>query len=211
MWVSGFRLEIIPVKKSGAVASLLILLVAVGCFAQSSKEKQGSPPPDLNGVWVLDEVKSKTGPNTITNYILTIEQREPEIRIVKRFKHDGKDYLEELTFYTDGRAETKAIPGPRDSGPDAKWSRKTKWSGKKLVIRSVSQSKDRVSGTNIITLSTEIVTKEEWELSEDSQTLVCKVTTLGTEGLRGTLESLRLVFTRLPSYKGKTGADSTGP
>jgi hypothetical protein len=104
--------------------------------------------------------------------------REPEIRISKKFKRRGREIKEELIYHTDGRLAFSSLYGYREAV--------TRWRGKKLVSRSVT----RIGGA----LGLEVSTTEEWALSEDGKILTETVSSTGL----GQPISTKLVFTRLP-------------
>src|SRR5687768_18469802 len=112
------------------IAGLCLIIIVATYGAQQDKNKRGARArPDLSGTWVLVQSKSNLGKtqNDITDYTLTIADHEPEIRITKRFKKAGREYLEEWIYYTDGRQE---IP-PGSENIEVQ----TKWRGNKLYRR----------------------------------------------------------------------------
>jgi hypothetical protein len=162
--------------------ALLLVIVPVVCFAQG-KEKKPAPKPDLTGTWVLDEANSTTGLNEkdgITDYTLTITHHEPEIKMSKRYRQGGREVVDDVTYYTDGRPEYSSLRGVRDPEPT------TRWRGRRLVRRSVKE----IGGP--LKLRTE--TEEEWVLSEDGRTLTRTVLNFGM----GRDSKSKYVFTRLP-------------
>ena len=165
------------------ICGLLLVIVTVVCFAQGKEKKKSSPKPDLTGAWVLDEANSTTGPSEkdrVTDYTLTITHHEPEIKMSKRYRQGGREVVDDVTYYTDGRPEYSSLRGVRDPEPT------TRWRGRRLVRRSVKET----GGP----LKLRVETEEEWVLSEDGRTLTRTVLNFGMgRNLKSTY-----VFTRLP-------------
>ncbi len=160
----------------------LFLALALSAPAQTTKDKTKSEPPDLSGLWLLDESGSNVGrgKDRVSDYSLSIVHREPEIRMTKKYTRGGRHFNEELIYYTDGRPELKG--GRLDS------QSLTRWRGGKLVSRS------RFVPTGLQTNPPlEIITTEEWELSKDGKTLTRIVTMTGMFGSKS-----RYVFNRSP-------------
>lgn len=134
---------------------LSVLLLPGLCLGQPQKSDQ---KPDFSGTWILDRSRSNID-STISDVVLTIDHREPSIRMTKQYKRGKKQITEEIEYRTDGKAEFNPSRRPGDPSPE------TKWRGGKLVRRSVS----RPVGSG--SLVTEWVTYEEWSLSDDLQTL----------------------------------------
>ena len=161
------------------VSALCLLIATTVCVAQSNNQKsRDGARPDLTGIWVLDESRSNLG-SDITDYVLTIVHREPEIKFSKRYKRGKREIKEELTYHTDGRPEFGSLQGFNDPQPE------TRWQGDKLVRKSVSRP-------NGGPLNLESVTYEEWAISPDNQTLTRTMTSTGPGGYVKT----KAVFTR---------------
>ena len=177
--MTGTRMKA-AVKQS----TFLLLLITTFCFAQTQTKKNQSQPDrvDLSGVWVLDESRSNvgSGKDRLSEYSLTIVHHEPEIRMTKRYKRAGRQYNEELIYYTDVRPELKG--GRLDSQST------TRWRDGKLVSTS------RAVPTGIQTNPPlEIISTGEWELSKNRQTLTRTMVSTGMIVLKS-----RLVFNRSP-------------
>lgn len=144
----------------------LFLALAVSVPGQTNKTKIG--PPDLGGVWLLDESKSNvgTGKDRISDYSLNIVHREPEIRMTKNFTRGGRRFTEELIYYTDGRPELK---GRRLDSQSI-----TRWQNGKLVSRSTSGPSGMRTDPAF-----EFITTDVWELSKDGKTLTRTITSTG--------------------------------
>jgi hypothetical protein len=131
-------------------------------------------------VWALDISRSKIR-DKVVDYVMTIVHQEPEIRMTKKYKQDGREKLVEVIYYTDSTPEFNSQKGYRDPEPV------TRWKGNKLVRRST------VRPPGIQTFPpNEIVTSEEWELSPDAKTLTRTITTSGVISSK-----LKYVFTRI--------------
>jgi len=138
-----------------ALVSWWMFIAAMVCFAQAETQnsnKQGKP--DLSGTWILD--KSKSPKVDADKFTLVIVHREPEIRITEKLLKDGRELIKESVHYTDGRSDSDIAKGKDYSQV------KIKWQGKALVIENAHTT----SGTRF-----EIVTTEEWKLSNDNQSL----------------------------------------
>jgi hypothetical protein len=163
---------------------LLLPLITIFCFAQTQKgQKQNQQSnPDLSGVWLLDESRSKVdyGKDRPGEYSVTIVHHEPEIRMTKKYKRGGRQYTEELIYYTDGRPELK---GGRLNSQST-----TRWRDGKLVSTSRSVPAGMRTDPPL-----EFVSTDEWELSKGGQTLTRTVITTGAVVIKS-----RFVFIRSP-------------
>jgi hypothetical protein len=108
--------------------------------------------PDLSGTWVLVPSKSNFGSTQkdTTDYIVTIIQQEPEIKIIKKYKLKGIDHVEQWSYYTDGRPQGLPVKGLDIT---------TRWRGRKLYSSSHVSSPIDTSD------------EDEWELSNDGMSL----------------------------------------
>lgn len=139
----------------------MVLLVGL-CLGQKQTSHQ---KPDFTGTWVLDRSQSNVD-SGISDYVLTVIHREPDVRMTKQYKRGKKQITEEIEYHTDGKAEVNPSRRPDDPSPE------TKWRGTKLGRRSVSR-RDPLPGLvqGRGSLVVELVTYEEWSLSSDQQTL----------------------------------------
>jgi hypothetical protein len=153
----------------GGIALLFTLSV---CQAQSKGNKSTrKTPPNLSGIWMLDYSRSSLDPamrKKVVDYVLTIDHREPEIRITRKYREGGREYSEERIYYTDGRAELRSRAGIRSPEPI------TRWQGEKLV-RKTTFTPNGVQTSPPL----EVVTIEEWKLSPDGKTLTRTTTISG--------------------------------
>ena len=144
------------------IAGVCLITIVAAYGAQQDKHKRGvRARPDLSGTWVLVQSKSNLGKTQkdITNYTLTIADHDPEIRVTKRFKRAGREYLEEWVYYTDGRHE---IPLGAEN-----IEVQTKWRGSKLYRRTTIKRSNPFSP-----IPEETVRQEEWEISKDGGVLI---------------------------------------
>ena len=164
--------------------SVFFLCLVFGLSIAQTKSVSKTKP-DLSGIWTLDESRSKVDTrltDKLQDYVLTIIHKEPEIRITRSYKQDGRNHTEESIYYTDGRPEFNSRTGRKDSEPV------TRWRGQKLVRRTVAKLTGNIRETFP---PLEAVTTEEWELSADGKTLTRTVTLTGPINAR-----LRYVFNR---------------
>jgi hypothetical protein len=118
-------------KMKVLISILWLFLVLGGCVGQVNNNSTAKTRPNLSGVWVLDNSRSKIT-DKVVDYVLTIIHKEPEIKMTKKYKHDNREHLEEVIFYTDGQPEFNSKKGARDPEPV------TRWHGNKLVRRSTN-------------------------------------------------------------------------
>lgn len=136
------------------ITSLWLLAAVAVCLAQSEKRASDEQKkPDLSGTWALDKSKSDGVEYDLT---LNVLHKEPEVRITKKYVQGGREFTDESVYYTDGRAEPPAGKLKYIFGPV------TKWRGRTLV----RQGTFITGGTRF-----EVVTTEEWKLSQDDKTL----------------------------------------
>ena len=171
-------------KMKVAISVAFLFLVCVVGAGQTTNKSKAKTTPDLTGVWALDDSKSNINAGVkekISDYVLTIDHHEPEIRISRTYKQGGRERSEQIIYYTDGRAEFNSVKG-KDSEPV------TRWDGKKLVRRSSTIP----HGAPRTFPAIEIVTTETWELSADGKTLTRTIQNSGMVSL-----NVRQVFTRI--------------
>jgi hypothetical protein len=161
--------------------SIVLLCFGSGlCIAQVGNNSIAKTKPNLSGVWVLDTSRSKLG-DKVVDYVLTIVQQEPEVRMTKTYKQENRERFDEVIYYTDGKPEFNSRKGRRDPEPV------TRWQGNKLVRRSTAIP----TGITRTFPPVEIVTTEEWKLSSDGKTLTRTITTTGV-----VMSKVRYVFNR---------------
>lgn len=110
----------------------------------------GNDTTDINGEWV-----ERVGDRIIS---LTIEHRDPEIKVTRRQVSEAQDETEVFVYYTDGRGETNTQAGrPMKSV--------TKWKGQTLVFALSTKSK---IGGDTFEFSQTI----KWQIGKDGESLV---------------------------------------
>lgn len=155
------------------VACALLLSCVALALGQGNQKKpdDAASKPDLSGVWTLDKsqgnfrkVNAALAEGGIT---LIVSHQEPEIKITRKFILDGKERVQELSYYTDNRGEKNPA-----MIVNALIESKTKWDGRKLVSRLTT---DNLVNSNpayrMRNIRMDIYTTEKWELSADGQTL----------------------------------------
>ena len=130
--------------------TLWLVLMAATVVAQGAK-------PNLSGTWTLDLSKSDFGGvPTPTAMVLTIDHKEPTLKIKSEQKSEMGDVANERTLTTDGKPNTNKI---RAGQGDQMVTSTTKWDGQKLVS----------TYTMDIGVSADFV--DTWELSSDGKVL----------------------------------------
>ena len=112
--------------------------------------RAGHDTKDINGEWV-----ERTGDRIIS---LTIEHREPEIKVTRRQISEAQDESEVFVYYTDGRGETNTQAGRAVKSV-------TKWKDQTLVFALSSKSK---IGGDTFEFSQTI----KWQIGKDGASLV---------------------------------------
>jgi hypothetical protein len=188
-------------------------------FSQSSQNKQSSPTrPNLSGTWTLSKYEVTYDLDEAINIRITmfISQTEPEVRINRKIIINGKEYNQELVYYSDERGERNSllIKG------NEKMESKTKWDKDKLVSQGVIKGEiisnsDTTLSDTLRSLGMNVPVKpikpdkytqkviEEWELSSDGKTLTnittrspMKINSSGWKGLEKTGYQTRMIYIR---------------
>ncbi len=132
-------------------------------FAQGAK-------PDFSGVWNLDKDKSDMsggpggGPRMVSPS-MTIERKDPQLIIKRKFEFQGEERIQELKYTTDGK------PNTNEGFRGRTVKSKTYWDGDKLVTEATRETQQ---GT--------VETKETYSLSEDGKTLTIEMSRGGASG-----------------------------
>ncbi|MCA1592320.1 MAG: hypothetical protein LC754_06655 [Acidobacteria bacterium] len=169
------------------LACVLLLACVSVCAAKDDKTKGAvKSRPDLSGTWGRDKSKSDFGmlassPAAKADETLTITQNEPEIKITRTLSLNGREEVQALVYYTDGRGETN----PSTLGRIGVKS-KTKWDGGKLVSESKLTHESPRGGTFSIDST------EKWQLSSDGKTLTQTNIIVTPRGV----QTVRQVFNR---------------
>ena len=152
-----------------------ILCFAVVAFASPlvAQNKPAKPKADLTGTWLLDAKKSHSvGLNSRPDLPIKISHQDPELRITLTSASNGQLVERNFVYFTDGRGEENQAttmlttnPGgpPRDLQKERIKST-TRWSGNKIVTRSLLQLQ---AGGRVV----EFELVDEWTLSSDGKTL----------------------------------------
>ena len=96
---------------------------------------------------------------------MIVQHLEPEIKITRKFKSEGKDRTQELVYYTDGRGEKNPALVTKNTVAESR----TLWDGNKLVSKSLSRMR---TSQGIF----EIEGLQKWELSADGRMLIQIIT-----------------------------------
>ena len=161
---------------------LCVLCCATPLWAQEAGRKAGGRF-DLSGRWELDRSKSDFGPfkdSPVVRAEVTLEvtHAEPELKIVRRERRDGREQTTSLAYYTDGRGELN----PSTLGRVGVKS-ETRWDGDKLVATSTLTR--RGSDGKAATLET----TDRWQLSSDGRVLT-QTTSISFGGGRQTVKQV---------------------
>lgn len=147
------------------VAACLAFLFAGGpCFGQDARKLPAAQSrADFTGTWVQKDARK----NSSWEVTLAITHHEPEIRITRNFKEKGRERIDEVVYYSDGRGETN--PTSLRSFPnkthDEKVKSETSWIGNKLVIKYTVR-------WNVSSDILYVDVVEMWELAPDRNTLI---------------------------------------
>lgn len=147
----------------------LLSCAALGIAHDVSQKSASQGRPDLSGTWVLDRKKAD-----LTRFdrdlrrggiTMIVQHLEPEIKITRKFKSEGKDRTQDLVYYTDGRGEKNPGLVTKDMVTESR----TLWDGNRLVSKSLSRMR---TSQGIL----EIEGLQKWELSADGRTLTQIIT-----------------------------------
>ena len=139
-----------------------VLLLTGALVAPLAAQSPG--PPELSGTWKLNRDKSDLQDDyryavSRGEQSLTIDQREPEVRLTRRYASGDMNSV----IYTDGRAASN-----RDTNGDTVKS-STKWEGKKLISRYAIHRSFEGNPETVDVI-------DEWTVSSDGKTLTLKTT-----------------------------------
>ena len=171
--------------------SLLLTVCLAACLAASAapardgKAGEGKARPDLSGTWVLDRPKSDFGvfwdrPLARTDATLVVSHREPELKMTRTLRLDGREETKEFAYYTDGRGETNV-----STMAGAAAGTRTGWERDAVVARG-KLSRPGKEGR------VEVEVTESWQLSGGGKTLTHRATVKGEFGEEG----IKLVYRR---------------
>lgn len=160
-----------------------LLLAALAAPAHVRQKAQAHP--DFSGTWELDRPKSDFGvfwdrPLAKTDATLVVSHRDPELRLTRTLRLNGREETKEFTYYTDGRGETNA-----STMAGAPVGTKTGWEREAAVARGRLSRPGRDGRV-------EVEVTESWQLSGAGKTLTHRAAVKGEFGE----ESVRLVYRR---------------
>jgi hypothetical protein len=148
---------------------LWLLLCATLCPAQvNNKKPVQQARPDLSGTWELDRSKSdlkgydrdlREGGIT-----LVVAHHEPQMKVTRKFRSEGKDQTQKLLYYTDSRGEENPVLMGKGTVKS-----KTIWDGHRIVTKSIYR---KPTSRGIMSIETLI----KWELSSDGSALIQTLT-----------------------------------
>lgn len=156
----------------------LIRLAFLACYcvplaAAHAQTNRKPNPPDLSGVWTVDQTKNRNNPFPEPSEVtLIVSQQAPVIRMRRKFNLNGKQQEQELVYYTDERGEANVTL----RGGDSKSESRTRWESDRLVILYDSYSAS-VGGSAV-----EARTEVDWKLSNDGEVLTKRITTIYRSG-----------------------------
>ncbi len=123
---------------------LFLLTVGLSALAQGSQSK-----PDFSGTWVFSPQKSSLKVPPPTSMTLQIEQKDPQISLVRKQLYGDQSFDWKLDAATDGQKEVV-----QDS-PGYSTSSKVYWQGTALVIDSMISATDGTKISDVVTYSLE--------------------------------------------------------
>jgi hypothetical protein len=141
-------------------------------FASPLAAQNKKPKADLTGSWLLDAQKSNSvGLTRRPDLPIKISHQEPELRITLTSEANGQLVERGYLYFTDGRGEENQATSMLTTNPSdpprtlhERTKSKTRWSGNKIVTRSMLQLQ---AGGRVI----EFELVDEWKLSSDGKTL----------------------------------------
>ena len=165
--------------------TILLALCLLACAAAGDEGKKQGKHPDLSGTWTLDRGKSDFGvfwdrPLAKTDVTLVVVHDEPELKVTRTLRLDGREETKELVYYTDGRGESN----PAAIGGGTAHS-KTGWERDSIVARA-KLSRPGAQGR------VEVELTETWRKSGDGKSLTHTAVMKGEFGE----EEVRLVYRR---------------
>lgn len=142
--------------RESVLTSALLFVAGAAVFAQGGK-------PDFTGTWNLDKEKSEMGGGPgggqrMVSPSMTIEHKDPQLTIKRKFEFQGEERTQELKLTTDGK------PNTNEGFRGRSIKSKTHWEGDKLVTES---TRETPQGT--------METKEVYSLSDDGKTLTVEM------------------------------------
>jgi hypothetical protein len=176
------------------VTLVCVLLLAASAAATTGPPSpaavargEGKARPDFSGTWELDRSKSDFGPFggrplAKADSTIVVTHRDPELKIARTLRMNGREETREFVYYTDGRGETNPAAF---GGPALKTQ--TKWEGERVWAYAKTTWPARDGRPAV-----ELETTQRWHLSSGGRTL-----THATLYVNGPVtEEMRLVYRR---------------
>ncbi len=169
---------------------LLLTMCLAACPALAAAPARGGGEkarPDFSGTWELDRSKSDFGvfwdrPLAKTDATLVVAHRDPELKMTRTLRLNGREETKEFSYYTDGRGETN--PSTMAGAPV---KTRTGWEREAAVARGRLTRPGKEG-------SVEVEVTESWQLSGGGRTLTHRASVKGEFGE----EAVRLVYRRAP-------------
>lgn len=166
------------------VASLLTLAMAVLAFDGRSCRAQAQGAANLSGTWELVEIngskKKHQPPGKFPRMILVIAQEGPEIRITKKRTRQGKETVQNFSYYTDGRGENNTGRLELWGDDQRGFESVSGWEKDRLVTkydnRVTLQTGSNVTSAGYSAVNSALRRSDEWRLGRDGKTLAMTTT-----------------------------------
>ncbi len=168
--------------------ALLLSLCLLACAAAApAADDKKRARPDFSGTWELDRSKSEFGlfgdrPLAKADATLVVTHREPELKIVRTLRLNGREETKEFTYYTDGRGESN--PGSFGSGV---LDSKTRWEGERVTAHAKTTWPARDGRPEVV-----LETTQTWQLSAGGRALTHTTRIVNGEAT----EEVKLVYRR---------------
>lgn len=145
-------------------AFLFSCLSAWAAAAAARDDKKKEKHPDLSGTWQLDKSKSDFGPFderplSKADSTLVVAHHDPELKITRTLRLNGREETKEFAYYTDERGETN-----QSAFGVGEVKSKTKWDGDKVLAQAHVTRRGQ-SGDY------ELDVMQKWQVSSDGRTL----------------------------------------
>ena len=170
------------------LSACVCLCLSASAAAGGGVKGEGKSRPNLSGTWELDRAKSDFGlfadrPLSKADSTLVVTHRDPELKIVRTLRLNGREEKKEFTYYTDERGETnQAAFGAGEL------KSKTKWEGDKVSAHAKTTWPARDGRPAV-----ELETTQGWQVSSDGKTLT-QTTRIVNDKVT---EEIRLVYRRV--------------
>jgi hypothetical protein len=145
------------------VTVALLIRADARLFAQAEAVSRLS----FAGEWVLDYNKMNKG--IVEDLTVTISKDDSEIRIIRRSSVAGRERVDLLVYFADGRGETNLVSDRISTDEKSEIKSVTKWHDNKLIIRSAMKIKSSQGGALRRSETIEPGRLERWYLSKDGR------------------------------------------